>query len=256
MDGRWRWPVVMLVLRAAVIAVGMALAYAGFAATGHSDALVLALTTGTLMTVLANLVSLLALVRLTRGEARRLRDLVGFSWHRFLPDLGWGVLWVLVLNTPFIVVIMALTFVVYLPTDGQEWGAAFQQVFAGPVASSPSLSVDFPIWYVGAVAVAFALLNPVVEEMHYRAWLQPALTSLTGRAWMGILVMAGGFGLQHVTYGWTPTGGLIYFAAFFVWGTIAGLIYRRQRRLVPLIFTHFLVNGPFVAIPVLFTALN
>lgn len=248
----WRWPAVMLVLRVAVIAVGMAVAYVIFALGGHSDALLLALSTATLMTIIANVVSLALLVKLTGAAGRRLRDLVGFSWRRLLPDIGWGLLYLLVLNTPFVLVIVTLTVVVYTPSSGPEIGAAFQHVFAGPLGEGTPLSIEFPVWYTVAVAVCFPLLNPMVEEMHYRAWLQPALIAVTGRGWVGIALMAVGFGLQHVPYGWTLEGAGIYFAAFFVWGSVAGLIYRRQKRLVPLIVTHFFVNAPFVAVPVLF----
>lgn len=251
---RWRWPLVMMVLRVAVIATGMALAYLLFALGGHRDAGMLALTTATLMTIVANLVSLAMLVKLTRSAGRRLRDLVGFSWRRLVPDIGWGLLWVVVLNTPFIVVIMALTFAAYRPSSGAEVGNAFQQVFAGPFANGATLSIQYPVWYAIVLAVCFSLLNPVVEEMHYRAWLQPALVGLTSRRWLGIGLMAAAFGLQHVAYAWTLVGALIYVVAFFAWGTVAGVIYQRQRRLVPLIVSHFLVNGPFVLVPVLVAA--
>ncbi len=46
-----------------------------------------------------------------------------------------------------------------------------------------------------------------------------------------------------------PLIAVVYFVAFLVWGTGAGLIYRWQRRLPSLIFTHFVVNASFGVLP-------
>lgn len=100
------------------------------------------------------------------------------------------------------------------------------------------------------VGVSFALLNPVVEEMHYRGYVQPRLTALSGSATFGIGVMAVGFAAQHVVYAFTVQGALVYFVAFLVWGSGAGLIYRWQRRLPSLIVTHFVVNASFGVLPI------
>ncbi|WP_162800317.1 type II CAAX prenyl endopeptidase Rce1 family protein [Oceanobacillus zhaokaii] len=54
----------------------------------------------------------------------------------------------------------------------------------------------------------------------------------------------------------TFEGAIIYFAAFFLWGIGSGIIYYKQKRLLPLIICHFLVNISFSIFPIIFLILG
>jgi uncharacterized protein len=175
--------------------------------------------------------------------------LIGFDRARVGRDVGLGLLWLVVLNVPFVATIMLVTVALTRPASGAAFGAVFEQVFAGRVGEAFA-ELDFPVRRAVFVGVSFALLNPVVEEMHYRGYVQPRLTALSGSATFGIGVMAVGFAAQHVVYAFTLQGALVYFVAFLVWGCGAGVIYRWQRRLPSLIVTHFVVNASFGVLPI------
>lgn len=244
----WGAPLLMAFLRLPLIAVGIGLAYLFFTLGGYAEPFLLSLTTPAFLMLFVNLISLALLVRLTRREGIRLRDLVGFERARLGHDVGLGLLWLVVLNVPFVLTIMLTTLVLTRPSDAQALGEGFAQVFVGR-ADQAVADVQFPLWWAIVTAASFSLLNPVVEEMHYRGYVQPRLAALSGRSWIGIGVMAVGFAAQHITYAYTGAAMLVYFAAFLVWGVGAGLIYRRQRRLPSLIVTHFVVNVSFGVLP-------
>ncbi len=244
----WAAPLLMAFVRLPLIAVGMGLAYLYFALAGYAEPFLLSLTTPTFLMLFVNSISLALLVRLTRREGIGVRDLIGVDRARLGRDVGLGLLWLVVLNVPFMVAIVLTTVVLTRPADPEALGEGFAQVFAGGTETAFP-AVEFPLWWAVLAAVSFALLNPVVEEMHYRGYVQPRLTALSGRSRVGIGVMAVGFAAQHITYAFTAPAMLVYFVAFLVWGTGAGLIYRRQRRLPSLIVTHFAVNASFGALP-------
>ena len=73
-----------------------------------------------------------------------------------------------------------------------------------------------------------------------RRGLSPALV---------VLVPALLFGIQHVFLAPTAAAVLVYVVAFTMWGAFAGLIYLRQRRLMPLIVAHFFTNLMTSSVP-------
>jgi membrane protease YdiL (CAAX protease family) len=227
----------MAFVRLPLIVAGIAVAYAFFALRGHPDALALSLVTPPFVMLFVNLASLWLLVWLTRREGLRLADLIGFDRARAWRDVGWGLVWLVVLNVPYVLAIMAMTVAITRPASADELGPAFQRVFAGPAGD---LTFQFPLWWAIVVALSFSLLNPVVEELHYRGYVQPRL---------GLVLTAVGFALQHVAFAVSLAGAAVYVVAFFVWGLGAGLVYRWQRRLTPLIVTHFAINASFGVLP-------
>lgn len=248
----WPWPLILAFVRLPLIALGLGAVAVSFAVAGAPDPLLLSLITAPPALMLAvNVVSLLLLRRLVRREGRQLRDLIGFDRARIGRDIGLGLLLLIVLNVPFVLAVVLVTVALTSPTSGAEFAAAFEEVFAGRTAEALA-HVDLPLWWAVAVGVSFALLNPVVEEMHYRGYVQPRLTALSGSATVGIGVMAVGFAAQHVAYAHTWRGALVYAAAFLVWGVGAGIVYHRQQRLPSLIVTHFVVNASFGVLPIVF----
>ena len=245
------WPLVMAFIRLPLIVLGLALAYAVYAATGTPEPFLSALLTATLVTVVVNLVSLVLLRRLTRHEGIRLQDLIALDRRRIWPDIAWGLALLIVLNVPFIVTIMAVAFLVGGPMGGQDFNTAMSNVFAGPLADA-GVRPGLPAWIGMVSAVLFPLVNPIIEEMHYRGYVQPRLEALTGSGAVAIGVMALGFGLQHVTYALSLPAIAVYGAAFLVWGIGAGIVYARMRRLTSLIVAHFVINASTATVPLIF----
>ena len=247
----WSWPLVMAFARLPLILGGLLLAYAFYAATGATEPLLAALLTATLVTVIVNLVSLALLRWLTAREGIRLRDLIGFDAARVWRDVAWGLALLLILNVPFIATLMVVAFLLGGPMGGEDFGTAMSNIFAGPLAD-PSVTPGVPAWVGVASAILFPLVNPVVEEMHYRGYVQPRLEALSGSGTTAIGIMALGFGLQHVTYALSVPGMAVYVAAFVVWGIGAGIVYARMRRLTSLIVAHFVINASTAAVPLVF----
>lgn len=243
----WGWPLLMTFIRFPLIVAGVVIAYAFFALGGNPDALLLSLSTTTFVITFVNAISLLLLVHLTRREGMRLRDLVGFDRARLGRDLALGALWLFVLNIPYVIAIIATLLVLTRPANPQELGAAFELVFTGAFRDADPLSA--PLWLAVASAVLFPLLNPWIEEMHYRGYVQPRLEALSGRSWVGIVIMAAGFAVQHMAFAVSAPGIIVFAAGYFVWGCGAGIVYRFQRRLPSLIVAHFVINLSAGAVP-------
>lgn len=183
-----------------------------------------------------NIICLLLVARLLRRDGRSLRDALGFEPRRMLKDLLWGLLWLVVMYLPFSGTIMLVVWAQH----GDELFIRMETVFVDPSAIPTLNPVAWSI--VGIVgALTFAPLNAPVEELVYRGYSQRALA----RRWpttLAIVVPSVLFALQHIWYAPTPGATIAFVCAFFVWGVCSGLIYLRQRRLMPLVFAHGLVN--------------
>lgn len=239
----WLWG--MAVVRFALLVVGLAVVAAGAALAGVPEPFLVATTAPTALMLVVNLVTLALLARGVRREGGRLRDLIGYDRARLPRDALLALAWFVLLNGPFVVVVVLMTVVVAGRLDGD----AFAQVFAGRSAEAYA-AVEWPLWWAILVSLSFALLNPVVEEMHYRGYLQPRLIAMSGSVAVGVGVTAAAFALQHVAYASTLPGAVVYVAAFLVWGAIAGMIMLRVGRLPSLIIAHFVVNASFAALPI------
>lgn len=183
-----------------------------------------------------NLICLVLVRRLVHAEGRRLRDLIGYRSGRLRADIGWGLLWLIVLYLPFAATIVVVVALLY----GSDAPAAFGTILFDP-GSVPRLSPAVLTALAVVTAVTFAPLNAPVEELVYRGYAHQALT----RRWrpaVAIGVSAAAFGLQHVFFAPTSAAVVVYLAAFTVWGIGAGIIVHRQGRLLPMIIAHLLVN--------------
>lgn len=196
-----------------------------------------------------NVICLALVARLLRCEGVRLRDALGIRPGHLLRDFLWGLVWIVVLYLPFVGAIMLVMWL----RHGGEMFDAFETVFFDP-AAVPELPAA--LWLVVAViaVLTFAPLNAPAEELVYRGWAQGRLA----RRWptaLAVTVPAILFGAQHLLYAPTPDAALAFACAFFVWGLGSGLIYLGQRRLMPLVFAHGVVNLlfalPALAIPFL-----
>jgi membrane protease YdiL (CAAX protease family) len=132
-------------------------------------------------------------------------------------------------------------------------GLTFDQIFMGDTEFS---FIVLPQWltviYAIIAGVVFPILNAPVEELQYRGYSQSRLIAASRSIWLGILITALGFGLQHMAFGFTLSAAVMYFVAFFIWGLGAGIIAYRQQRLLPLIIAHFISNLSFGIFPLFF----
>lgn len=245
-----RWAIGLPVLRIVLVAVASVATWL-VARIGESD---VAFPPPPMLAVIAllpvNIICLVLVARLLRREGRGIRELLGFEPARIVRDLLWGLLWVVVMYAPFAGTIVL---VVWLQFGGAVF-SRMETIFFDPT-SIPTL--DPVTWMVIALigVLTFAPLNAPVEELVYRGYAQGSLE----RRWpvaLAIVVPAALFAAQHVWYAPTSSARAAFVCAFFVWGVGSGLIYRRQRRLMPLVFAHGIVNLLFTLPVVLVVATN
>ncbi|MFC7623918.1 CPBP family intramembrane glutamic endopeptidase [Microlunatus sp. GCM10028923] len=183
-----------------------------------------------------NVASLMLLRRRLHREGRRLRDLVGLSRGRLPRDLLWGLLWFVVLQAGFGAALFAVMAIRY----GSDMTTAFATIFV-----DTATAVAWPPWLMITLfvitVITFAPLNAPAEELIYRGYAQTELATRLP-TWLAIGIPAALFALQHLFFAPTAAAMPVFGIAFAVWAVGAGLILHRQRRLVPLIFAHLLVN--------------
>lgn len=242
-----RWALGLPLLRVVLVAAASGIAWAIVSVFEAGAAFPLSPMIAVVAMLPVNIVCLWMVARLLHRQGRTIRSLLGFERRRLLRDLLWGLLWVIVLYLPFTGAILLVTWLQH----GSELFERMETVFFDP-AGIPTLNPV--VWAVLGIigALTFAPLNAPVEELVYRGFAQSTLR----RRWptvLAIVVPSILFAVQHIWYAPTPGAAAAFVAAFFVWGVGSGLIYLRQRRLMPLVFAHGLVNLfftlPALAVP-------
>lgn len=229
------WAVGLPAIRVGLVLIANLIAWALFRVAGQPVGFpVVALSALLLFPI--NLVTLLLLRRRLHREGRRVRDLVGLS-RRLLPrDLLWGLLWFAVLQLGF----GAVLFTVMALRYGSDLITAFATIFV-----DTTTRLDWPPWLMITLfvitVITFAPLNAPAEELIFRGYAQTELAArLPG--WLAVGIPASLFALQHLFFAPTTAAMPVFGIAFGAWAVGAGLILLRQRRLLPLIIAHLLVN--------------
>lgn len=171
--------------------------------------------------------SLLLLAWLTKREGIRLRELVGFERRWLARDLGLG---------------LGLT-VIYVAL-GAVGGTLLTFALYGTPQPPLVLMGGLPIWATLYSLLVWPVLWGITEEMLYQGYAWPRLQALTGRSWLAILIVAVGFGVQHMALPWVLDGKFMFwrFGPSFLIGLVVPLFYQRLRRLPPLIIAHWAAN--------------
>ncbi len=187
-----------------------------------------------------NVLCLWLLRRNLHARGSSLRSLADYDGARLGEDVLKGLLWLVVLFVPFIIAINLTMLVLFGPAGML---AAYETVFA----PDPAASVAFAPWFAWTsailVALVFPLTNAPTEELVYRGHAQAGLLRTGRPAALAMLLPAAAFGLQHVLLAPSTAGMLVYAVGFFSWGAVAGLIYLRSGRLMPLILAHLITNA-------------
>lgn len=183
-----------------------------------------------------NLLCLWLLLRRLRTEGLSLREALGVERGKVGRDIAWGLLWILVLNVPFMVAITVTVFAMY----GSGAPAAFETLFFD-ASSVPDTSPGVLLVIAVLSVIPFMVTNAPVEELVYRGYGLNGISYRWGIV-PGVIVTSILFGAQHILFAATVPGMLVYFVAFTVWGAVAAIIVRRQGRLFPVVISHWIVN--------------
>ncbi|MCB0189704.1 MAG: CPBP family intramembrane metalloprotease, partial [Caldilineaceae bacterium] len=234
----WTGPLVMTFLMTVLAALTSLGLTAYFAARGRTNPGDVTMTWINVWNTLLYLPLLLALIYFVHREGLRLRDLVGFERSRLWRDIGIG---------------LALFLGLLIGNSLLEFGVS-RLIFA--FFGNPYAGLDFTMMprpmllplFFGLIGLPLGA--GIVEELVYRGYVLPRLVVLSNR-WTGLLIMAAGFGVQHV--GLALAGdwrlALERGIALAITGLVLGMIYLRQERLLPLIIAH--VTWNFVGIGLL-----
>ena len=238
----WRraaaWPLLLPWLRVALVALAALITTGIIAATGQPVGVATASLYAALYLLPVNILCLLAVRRLVHSDGGTIRGMIGFEPVRLGRDILWGLLWLCVLYFPFVLAVIGTMFALY----GTDAFGHFESVFAPDQGALPPISTGAAIFIGIVVVLTFAPLNAPTEELVFRGYSQGRLQTLWGKRAIAILLPSIAFSVQHIFFATTSAGMLVYAVAFFVWGVGSGLIYQRQRRLMPLIVAHVIVN--------------
>ncbi|MGO1545149.1 MAG: lysostaphin resistance A-like protein [Gulosibacter sp.] len=196
-----------------------------------------------------NLLSLWLVLRLYRREGISLRDALGIRRGKIGRDILWGLLWLVVVNTPFMVGVSGTVFLMY----GADAPAAFETIFVNPEATSDIA----PLWLLVIsiiTVIPFMLINAPTEELVYRGYGMDGIATKHGGVF-AVIATSILFGVQHMAFAATPPGMLVFFVAFTLWGAAAAIIVRKQKRLFPIVIAHWIINimlaAPAIVFPIL-----
>lgn len=196
-----------------------------------------------------NVICLVMVRKFYRDEGVSLAAALGIQKGRVGRDILWGLLWLFVLNVPFMAVVAGTVFALY----GSDAPAAFETIFFNPESSVQMEPAILLIISLVAV-VPFMLINAPTEELVFRGYGLDGIASRWGGA-AAILATSLLFGAQHILFAATVPGMLVYFVAFTVWGLCAAIIVRKQGRLLPVVIAHWIVNimmsSPAIIFPIL-----
>ena len=180
----------------------------------------------------------LALLALAvRREGKSLASLVGFEWKKLKSDLR-SSLWMIAVS---LVLAVSANIVFGLPFYGLKTPAAVMSLNA------------LPLWAVIISMAVFPLVNAFVEEMTYNGYVLPRVEGRGAPAWAAVSIVTFFFSLQHIAlpFAFDATFLLWRFLSFVPLLLFWVLMYRRVRRLTPLIVTHWFMDV-FALLTILF----
>jgi len=227
----WAGPLLVMIGRSFFMIVAQALVASIYWLRGHLSPWNAAAPWWTVYGTLVDIGCLALMVKFTRPEGIRLRDLIGRVRLRWGYDIFLGI----------------ACFIVSLQVFGAS-GALSSKLIFGTThpAMYPGLLAarSLPLWAVVYSLSVFLLFWSPTEEMTYNGYVLPRLQILTGRTWLAVLLVGFWWALQHsfipFILDWKY---VVWRFLFFLPGVVIfSLIYLWIRRLPPLILTHWLMD--------------
>lgn len=225
----WTGPLAMLAARTAFCILAQVLVTLIFISLRAPDPLKAGTAWWPVTGTLVDLGCLALLVRFTRRECIRLRDLIGFQKSRWWRDLLWG-LGLLVLLSPIVIIggAMLSGLLVY----GQLQPALPPEV----------MSKALPLWAALYARLIWWVIWSATEEMTYNGYILPRLQVLTGgRTWLAVGIVGLVWAFQHSFLPFIPDERVfLYLGIQMIPLTmIMQLVYLRFRRLPAMILLHW-----------------
>lgn len=221
----------VLMGRSAFMILSQALVAAVYLLRGHPSPWNAAAPWWTVYATLVDIGCLALMVKFTRLEGIRLRDLVGKIRLRWGHDVFLGV------GCFFLSL-----FVFSLP----GWMATKLGFDVAQTAMYPGIFSErkLPLWAVMYSFSIFWMIWSPTEEMTYNGYTLPRIAALTGRKWVAVLLVGFWWALQHsflpFILDWTY---VLWRFLFFLPGVfVITLLYLRIRRLPPLILSHWAMD--------------
>lgn len=238
----WRWPLFMLIARTLLFAGFQALIALVFTLSGSLAPWLASVAWWPIVPVFANLVTLLLLNRLFRGEGSKLSSLYKFQRGQVGKDLL-IVFGLLIVAGP-VAVLPNFLVANWLYGGMEEVGALFFQ--------------RIPVWAALFSVLFFPITNALAELPTYVGYSMPRLAVLSHRGWVAVLLAGFFLAFQHVAlplfYDWRfMLWRLLMFLPFGL--LIAALVYWRPRLLPYMLIIHGLMDLQ-LAITVLMTSLG
>lgn len=224
----WTGPLIVMTGRSFFMIVAQALVAAIYWMRGHPSAWNAAAPWWTVYGTLVDIGCLALMVRFTRPESIRLRDLIGRVRWRWGYDILLGM-------ACFVVSVQVFSLPGLLASK-LLFGLTHSPMYPGLLAAR-----SLPFWAVIYSLSVFWLVWSPTEEMTYNGYALPRIQALSERRWVSVLLVAFWWGLQHCfipfILDWKY---VVWRFLFFFPGTVtASLLYLWIRRLPPLILAHW-----------------
>ena len=227
----WAGPLTVMMARSALMIAAQALVALGYLVRGHASAWNAAASWWTVYATLVDIGCLALMVKFTRGEGARLRDLIGPIRLRWGRDIALGILC-------YLIFVLSFTLPGLLASK-LLFGTTHPSMYPGLLVAR-----KLPLWAVVYSFSIWWLIWSPTEEMTYNGYALPRIETLTGRKWTGVVVVSFWWALQHsflpFIVDWKY---VVWRFLFFLPGVVmACLIYLRLRRLTPLILAHWAMD--------------
>jgi len=224
----WTGPLLVMTGRSFFMIVAQAFVAAIFWLRGHPSAWNAAARWWTVYGTLVDVGCLALMVKFTRLEGIRLRDLIGRVRLRWGYDFFLGIACFLLSMQVF-----ALSGIL---SSKLVFGTSHPSMYPG-LLSARSL----PLWGVIYSFSIFLLIWSPTEEMTYNGYVLPRIQVLTRRTWLAVLLVGFWWALQHCfipfILDWKY---VVWRFLFFLPGVLVfSLVYLWIRRLPPLIVAHW-----------------
>ncbi len=224
----WTGPLIVMMGRSFFMIVAQALVASIYWLRGHPSAWNAAAPWWTVYGTLVDVGCLALMVKFTRPEGIRLRDLIGRVRLRRGYDILLGI----------------VCFVAFMQVFGFSGALSSKLIFGTTHPSMyPGLLMarSLPFWAVIYSFSIFLLIWSPTEEMTYNGYALPRIQALTQRTWLTVLLVGFWWALQHsfipFILDWKY---VVWRFLFFLPGVlIISLIYLWIRRLPPLILAHW-----------------